>query len=54
MFRSPDQGAEFILEPVLLMRLPDEVEHGQALFALRHPQSTSQLLQEYGQTLGRT
>ncbi|PWW44901.1 hypothetical protein DET56_101101 [Paenibacillus pabuli] len=34
MFGSADQGAEFILEPVFLMRLSDEVEHGQAFFAL--------------------
>lgn len=39
MFGGADQGAEFILEPVFLMRLSDEVEHGQALFALCPPPS---------------
>ncbi len=49
MFGSADQDPKFVQEPEFLMRLPDKVEHGQALLTLRHPQSTTQLLQEYGQ-----
>ena len=48
------QGGELVLKIILLIGLADEVQHRQALFALRQAEATPQLLEEDGQGLGGT
>ena len=49
-----EQGRKLFLEIVLLVCLPDEVQHGQAILVFCQTQTTPQLLQKHGQRLGRT
>ena len=46
------QSCKLILKVIPLIGLADKVQHGQALFILRKPQTTAQLLEKNGQGLG--
>ena len=48
------QSGELVLKMIFLIGLADEVQHRQALFALRQAQAMPQLLEEDGQGLGGT
>ena len=47
-----EQGRKLFLEIVLLVCLPDEVQHGQAFLVFSQTQAAAQLLQKHGQRLG--
>ena len=48
-----EQSCEFIFKIIALIGLADEVQHGQAFFIFRKPQTTPQLLEENGQRFRR-
>ena len=47
-----EQGGKLFLEIILLVRLPDEVQYGQAFLVFGQTQATAQLLQKHSQRLG--
>ena len=48
-----EQRGKFLLEIILLVRLSDEVQYGQAFLVFGQTQAAAQLLQEHSQRLGR-
>ena len=52
--RIGKQRGKLFLEAVFFVRLPDKIQHREALFPLAKAQASSQLLQKNRQRLGRT